>query len=361
MSDGTTRSSRYLSGINALRGCLALSVLLWHYQHLWLSNESFDYVQQPLFSVLRIPYTRGYEAVQIFWMVSGVVLAHTYFQHLDRADIKSYVAARAARLYPLHILTLGTVLILQLLGSASQIYGNNDLKHLLLNIFFIPWWGFEDGYSFNAPIWSVSIEIPIYALFALLILRSSSRLRIWAVAAATMALTFAAMNDYGVMQVIGVKSDFARCALFFLVGVLISQVIGMHIYRHSMIWLCTCIAALLALASNPSNLLMVTGAVLCVLALSIDQSIPLVHSRTVRLFGELTYSVFLWHVPMQIIIRWILLKLEVNNDWFDSPYLLFTYLAITYVVGYVSYRFFEEPARRMIRGWFAKRAVNQAT
>ena len=54
-------------------------------------------------------------------------------------------------------------------------YGNfqlgyiNDLYHFFLQIFFISAWGFENGNSFNAPIWSVSVEIGIYILFFLLL------------------------------------------------------------------------------------------------------------------------------------------------------------------------------------------------
>ena len=34
---------------------------------------------------------------------------------------------------------------------------------------FISSWGFENGHSFNAPIWSVSVEVAIYILFFFLL------------------------------------------------------------------------------------------------------------------------------------------------------------------------------------------------
>ena len=45
-----------------------------------------------------------------------------------------------------------------------QINSINDTYHFILNFFFISGWGFEKSYSFNGPIWSVSIELIIYAL-----------------------------------------------------------------------------------------------------------------------------------------------------------------------------------------------------
>ena len=50
-----------------------------------------------------------------------------------------------------------------------QIYFINDLKHFFLNIFFISGWGFEDSFSFNGPIWSVSLELIVYFVFFILI------------------------------------------------------------------------------------------------------------------------------------------------------------------------------------------------
>src|SRR5690606_24787195 len=40
-----------------------------------------------------------------------------------------------------------------------------DAYHFWLQTAFVSHWGFEQGESFNAPIWSVSIEVGLYALF----------------------------------------------------------------------------------------------------------------------------------------------------------------------------------------------------
>ena len=46
-----------------------------------------------------------------------------------------------------------------------QIYKINDLYHFLLHLFFISGWGFQEGSSFNNPVWSVSVELVIYVFF----------------------------------------------------------------------------------------------------------------------------------------------------------------------------------------------------
>ena len=73
---------------------------------------------------------------------------------------------------PLHLLTLLLVAAGQLCFKASAgayfVYPYNDLYHFFLNLFFASSWGFEKGLSYNAPVWSVSVEVALYALFFVL-------------------------------------------------------------------------------------------------------------------------------------------------------------------------------------------------
>jgi peptidoglycan/LPS O-acetylase OafA/YrhL len=48
------------------------------------------------------------------------------------------------------------------------VYPFNDAWHALLNVFLAPAWGLEQGWSFNGPAWSISVEVLLYAGFFLL-------------------------------------------------------------------------------------------------------------------------------------------------------------------------------------------------
>ena len=162
-------TSRFLGATNFLRGIAALSVLLWHYQHFFFANPStFDRSQQPFYSLFKTFYINGHLAVQLFWAVSGFVLCHSYMSRTD-TRWRQFFWARFARLYPLHLITLTTVAALQLINQrvlgSYRIYDYNDLKHFVFNVFFMQGWGFNDGFSFNAPTWSVSVEIVVYIIF----------------------------------------------------------------------------------------------------------------------------------------------------------------------------------------------------
>lgn len=86
---------------------------------------------------------------------------------------------RFSRLYPLHIATFIIVAGLQYIYSRDHssyfIYQANDAYHAFLNVLLIPAWGFEEGTSFNAPIWSVSIEVILYIIFFFICLMKGFR------------------------------------------------------------------------------------------------------------------------------------------------------------------------------------------
>ena len=105
------------------------------------------------------------------------MFAHIYGFKIQNKEttIKKYYFKSFARLYPLHFLTLLSSLFLIILLNLSTdfnffIYSHNDLKHFILNLFFMSHWGFKDGHSFNAPVWSVSSEVILYAVFFALII-----------------------------------------------------------------------------------------------------------------------------------------------------------------------------------------------
>lgn len=361
MANPTKSGRQYLHGVNLLRGLLALTVLVWHYQHLWTGPSEFNYTTQPFFELLRIPYTRGYDAVPLFWMVSGLVLAHAYPPlTVSRNSVLKFGLARFARLYPLHLTTLIVVTILHLLGDGARIYGNSDFKHFLLNVLFISSWGFEDGYSFNGPVWSVSVELPIYLGFAIGFLKSTKALRCMLCISLLSLLSLASRFRENLEPFIPINWSFLRCALFFLGGLLVySALESLSPSRlYAVFGIASVCLALLAL--NRGNWLWGTGACLCALTFAAQGDLPDRMLAPVRIVGDLTYSVFLWHIPVQMTMRWVITQLGFNEKLFGSAWLLVAYLLATYFIGYLSYVRLEEPARRSITYFAASRFNRQS-
>ena len=64
----------------------------------------------------------------------------------------------------------------------------------MLNVFFVSAWGFEKGFSFNSPVWSVSVEVLLYAMF-FVFCRAFNRNLIALLLAIFVAHLFHGLND----------------------------------------------------------------------------------------------------------------------------------------------------------------------
>ena len=161
--------------LDLLRGVAALSVVLWHWNFFFLPTNKHGVIihvdNQPLFEIFYIFYKHGHTAVQLFFCISGFIFFWLYSKRIaDRAiSLKSFSALRLSRLYPLHFATLILVAVGQLVyiktTNSSFAFPFNDTYHFLLNLFFASSWGMEKGLSFNGPVWSVSVEVLLYAMF----------------------------------------------------------------------------------------------------------------------------------------------------------------------------------------------------
>ena len=125
-----------LIGLDLFRFLLSLTILIVHFPHFsqsFSSNNSFDENQLPYFSILSKLYKNGGFAVQLFWMLSGVIFSQFYFKKIENLSFSQYIYLRITRLYPIHIITLILVFILQKLFHNNFgvyfIINNNDFFH----------------------------------------------------------------------------------------------------------------------------------------------------------------------------------------------------------------------------------------
>jgi peptidoglycan/LPS O-acetylase OafA/YrhL len=113
-------------------------------------------------------------AVDFFFILSGFVLAHVYFQSLaDREfDYRQFLTRRFARIYPLHAVTALVCLILFAVAQAMKISVADPRMFsawsAAANLLMVHAWGVLDHLSLNGPSWAVSAEWAAYLAFPLL-------------------------------------------------------------------------------------------------------------------------------------------------------------------------------------------------
>src|SRR5262249_48628704 len=169
-------STNKLLGLEGLRFLATFSVLIWHYQHFaYVADRPVDLIgsELPFYGLLLPFYEVGEYGVWIFWCISGFIFFWKYREAIsDRSvDGWTFFVFRLSRLYPLHVATLLLVAALQPIYSVLSgyffVYQNNDIPHFLAQILMASDWGLARSESFNGPIWSVSVEVLVYAFFFL--------------------------------------------------------------------------------------------------------------------------------------------------------------------------------------------------
>jgi peptidoglycan/LPS O-acetylase OafA/YrhL len=342
---------QYRNSTNFLRGIASLSVLIWHYQNFFKSGQAaFTPDMQPLFNYFKVFYLNGYFAVQLFWCISGLVLCHAYFGK-QQVNLRGYAMARFSRLYPLHLLTLLVVALLQILSKSLfdsfQIYSENNIKHFLLNLFFVQWWGLENGFSFNAPSWSVSVEIAVYMVF-FVILRTLRRTKLIG--------SIVMLGLWTLVTQFYPQIFFGECLSYFLIGVSIWFATTKPTFKKSLtIGLLTSSASYLLLTHGKMNAESATIIVLVFLVSLLDRFPKILDQKIFKRFGELTYSVFLWHVPLQLVIIISVLRFNIDQTIYASPIFLAAFLVATYTIGNISFTHIEQPAREYLTSKFSQR------
>ena len=228
-----------------------------------------------------------------------------------------------------------------------------------LNLFFVQSWGFQKGFSFNAPTWSVSVEIAIYVFF-FFIISFLKRFKVW--------VPIVVLFLYKLSVNIELISAFRDCLAYFFfgVGVYFCSTFVIEKFSRSLIVLILVIEVFVFLALRNLDLISFDSggngyiwstAFLVFLVAQIDGSSLATLLTKARMLGDLSYSVLLWHIPIQILIKLVQAKFSIDNSIACHELFFIFFITFTYFVGYLSYRFIEQPAQRAIRKRFARNST----
>jgi peptidoglycan/LPS O-acetylase OafA/YrhL len=365
---------KHLFSLDITRGIAAAAVVFFHWKiFFWEEHkppEDFDRSLLPLNSVFGRLYEYGDRAVPFFFMLSGFVFFWLYRDKVASGACSAYrfSVLRFARLYPLHVTTLLAVLGLQII-HAMLIGGFfahpfNDAYHFLLHVVFASHWGFERGHSFNGPVWSVSIEIGLYALFFLFCrVRVHNIVKLVTILLCTM-----------LMMKLSIGGPWGPAILAFYIGGLTYEVVDAYLpYRSPFLDACIILAAIAAwvgvLVSNRIEYLLLVRGHRClfflypltIASLVIAEARFPEFPRRAAWIGNLTYSSYLLHFPLQIIFVLVAFELGYDKTVFCSAFVLMTFMLLLTGLSWVTYQYFERPLQDLIRGMMLKKESGKST
>ena len=114
----------------------------------------------------------GHIGVTLFFILSGFILTYNYantFNSLSLSNYLHFLGQRLARIYPVHIFTLVSLLLLIVtanvagysLGSPERYTAGKFFEHL----FLVNGWSLPINTSWNGVAWTLSVEWLCYLLF----------------------------------------------------------------------------------------------------------------------------------------------------------------------------------------------------
>lgn len=324
----------------------------------------------PSFGSLNWLWHSGYLGVDLFFVLSGFILAHNYlhaFPTITPGGYARFLWLRVARMYPVHLFTL--LLLLAgitaggWLGLRLNMPGRMGVSDLVRNLFMVHAWGFSPDVSWNGPAWSISAEWFAYLLFpvvALLVCRIRTVRAAWTGVALMygMLLGYFGATGYSITTLSN-DGALVRVITQFIAGCLLYRIYRSG-WAERLAWhwvsaaLVGGVVAFVWICPPAQGLSLYPAPLLAVLVLALARSrggvSRLLSSRTMVFWGEASYALYMTHD----IVRMVLGKLLPAAKFIDRSLAVRGGVTLAYAIAIAAsavatYLIVEKPARAWMR------------
>ncbi len=343
---------RKLYLIELLRFISSISVLIYHYKIFFFEfngylkiNLNNQLTVLPFNEIINLFYRYGDYGVQMFWCISGFIISYVYLNKKYLVSSKEFFVNRFSRLYPLHFLTLILVLLIQTYSISTrntyQLFEYNDLYHFILNLFFISGWGFENGFNYNQPIWSVSMELIAYGFFFICIsLIKNFKLKFLIISYVILFIINKTLFPHNP------NTNILSCINLFISGSIIYFLVAK--FKNKNIFYFSIILLLVSILGN-FKILMFCPAILMLFIISEDLFKNKINKNLFSMMGNVTYSTYLLHAPYSIIL---ILLFENNSSLYLNEFFFMFYFSSLIITSILVYIFIEKKLQNKIRFLF---------
>lgn len=289
---------RYIASLNALRAIASIWVVFYHFRYF----STF-----PWFAIPGV--SRGYLGVDLFFVLSGLVISHVYLEGSQRnfgyANYLRFLGFRLARIWPVHAVFMFLMLLATLASGA--VLTNQQVVDWISLTLLVRQWLLPEGYVWNTPAWSVSAEFFAYAFIFPLVVLAARRLS-WhpsALVLITTGLSLFAILEIvgGTFNIVAGSGPLIRVTAGFLLGA------GTYCLLRSIEpaknWDVALWAGVLSipLALNFQSDLLFLLAIMALIVGGYMSTGPIgkaMTSRPLFLMGEWSFGLYLAHIPVLI-------------------------------------------------------------
>ncbi|MDE2161718.1 MAG: acyltransferase [Alphaproteobacteria bacterium] len=350
----------YLHSLDLLRGFAALSVCLYH----------TGFMLKPGFHLL----PGGYLCVDMFFLLSGFVIARTYDPRIAAGmKVGVFCAQRLARLYPLFWATTlaGFAVVMAKLYQDHHVL---DSKPALLTLFgnlllipnFLKPYGLDSLFPFNGATWSIFFEFYVNVLFFFCWPLLSTR-RLCSVVGLAGILLIAAASQKHSLDIGDKTADLIvaipRVLFSFFLGVLICRS-GLKGRRRYGVWpslvgLGIVLLAICMRDTVPTSMVWLLDICIVVFVFPVTliaftkMQFPGYHARVSAFLGNISYAVYLLQTPLMILyagLPQIFLREKIAAL---TPWAGMVFLPAIVAIAFLVWKYFEVPAKHAVRQWHA--------
>jgi len=335
-----TKKATQIRKLNSLRGLAALIVVLSHYSNVTNLLDG------------KLGHGAGQLGVMLFFLLSGFLMSHLYMDRdFSSFEVNNFIMARIARVIPLFIIVVLISYALQMLELRGYFFNIPSIPILFSHVVFL---------SGTSILWTIPAEIQFYILFVFLWwLQKTKEIGLYIF----MMISFLiiALSDFPrpAGSFMDIPYDFVllRSLPYFFSGVLFGKLYTKRqlFFRYSNSAFILSLSFILLLYPGIFSMLfgynhgkwqdigvlVSLSLVFFVVVFLVPDSNRLLANRVGDFLGNISYSLYLLHMPILVIVRELAI---------DQPGIfLVIYLMISFIVSYLSYLLIERPSRKAIR------------
>jgi peptidoglycan/LPS O-acetylase OafA/YrhL len=326
-----------------------------------------------------IPYAVGdtrwisrlHLAVDMFFVVSGIVIATNYAGHVATLrDWARFMRKRIARIYPLHLATLTFYVAIGLLIWTGRLHPVDATRYdpatIVPNLLMIHAWFPSGTISFNYVSWSVSAEFFVYLAFPLIAgaMRGRPVISLLSILALFCVFAWYAQTRIGLpLTRLGWQAGVLRAIPSFAFGVWLqaNRVLLARLFSGAnpalLLKAALVAAALLMVVPIDQYLTLAVIWMVVMLAYLCDRAgvATWLSARWLAARGELTYSLYMLHPVVATVFLAAIFPRVIGTSPSARMLAVLASCLIVYAAAVLSLRYFENPVRRAINEWGDRR------
>jgi len=289
--------------------------------------------------------------VSYFFVLSGFVMIVAYNKKEHIAP-KEFIQKRFARIYPVYFIAIVAL-------ALYALFENGKHDGILFSLFLIQAWIPGKATAFNAPAWSLSVEMLFYIVFPFLFNHFYKKKNLTTIAIVTIVIWILTQVLF-ILVFTHQTSNFLSCFPLmhineFLMGNLAGLLFVWKLQhkKANYDWLVLILAALLILAIkyrpvqvdyHNGMLVIIYLPLIIALALNTGRLTSLFNKKPLVVLGEISYSIYILQVP---VCNWSLAVLHHFHKEFTLT-AFWVFAGVLILLSYLSYKFIELPLREKI-------------